>query len=115
MKELKCKNCGAPLTPDGRCEYCGARYKIEESCGQIYVVERLPPATQTLGARVVIDKDRREVYPPDALARIATERISRSLAEALKEYMKIDIREDPYLRATIIEGTVRVIPPDYRF
>lgn len=28
MKELKCKNCGAPLRSDGVCEYCGSVYQI---------------------------------------------------------------------------------------
>ena len=24
MTELKCRNCGAPLRQDGKCEYCGS-------------------------------------------------------------------------------------------
>lgn len=29
MTELKCKNCGAPLRQDGRCEYCGSVFVLE--------------------------------------------------------------------------------------
>ena len=115
MKELKCKNCGAPLTQDGRCEYCGARYQIEEKVGKICVVEMLPPAAQTLAAQTTISYDYRGRVPDETLARRAKEDLTMSLAESIAEYMKLDIHEDPFLKATVVRGMVRVIPPDYRF
>lgn len=32
MKELNCKNCGAPLRSDGVCEYCGSVYQDISEC-----------------------------------------------------------------------------------
>ena len=41
--------------------------------------------------------------------------LGHELAKGLAGFMKIETREDPYLRATIIRGTVRVVPPDFMF
>ena len=116
MKELKCKNCGAPLTRDGKCEYCGARYQIEPAFGEtIHVMEILPPQAQTIGAEVVQDKYERRLLPAERSAEMAVGMLKAKLVDALAEYLRLDVHEDLMSRATIVRGTIRVIPPDYRY
>lgn len=40
------------------------------------------------------------------------------LAKGLAAFMKVEVMEDygsPFNQATIVRGTVRVVPPDFRF
>lgn len=114
MEELKCKNCGAPLARDGHCEYCGAQYRIDRNLPELHYVEVHAPMTQTIGAEVIIDRWMRGRFTPERISEYATEELSKRLASGLTEYLKLNVREDPLAEATIIRGTVRVIPPDFR-
>ena len=37
MTLINCKNCGAPLTPSGRCEYCGSRFELDSVDCEIHL------------------------------------------------------------------------------
>jgi len=125
MEELKCKNCGATLREDGVCEYCGSRYRIERPDQfhpyEIKYVEVAAPKVETLSAEVAVrDDDMRlasehERYA-DFLSERAIEDLSHKLAEGLSGFMKLQTKQDFGPNgATIIRGTVRVVPPDFRF
>lgn len=46
---------------------------------------------------------------------MAVQDLAHSLADGLVNFMRVDVEEDPYRQATIIRGTVRVVPPDFRY
>lgn len=126
MEQMKCQSCGAPLTPtangDYRCEYCGSLYRIERPSFHPEVIKYIeinPPAAVALGAEVVIDdcimRSARAAGREDDLSKHSIERLTHELAKGLAAYMRLDTNEDPLLQGTIIRGTVRVVPPDYRF
>ena len=125
MEELKCQNCGATLRKDGVCEYCGSRYRIERPNQfqpfEIKYVEVGAPQVRTLAAETVVRENDmrlaadRERYA-DFLSEQAIKDLSHKLAEGLSGFMKLQTKQDFGPNgATIIRGTVRVVPPDFRF
>ena len=113
MLELTCKNCGAPLRWDGKCEYCGSVYKIDPS-GTLIVIHEA--TAQTLRAAFLVPHEvRRYAKNKDDLSKYAIRQLANQLADALTSYMRLDVEEDPYRQVTIVRGTIRVIPPDHRF
>ena len=115
MEKLTCQNCGAPLSADGRCAYCGTHYKIDYSIdGPRYMVIHSSPV-QTLMARAEIPYRYRGIGDDDALSKMAVEDLTHKLADGLADFMRLDVEDDPFMQATIIRGTVRVVPPDFRY
>lgn len=41
MNDQNCKNCGAPLTMDGDCEYCGTKRQRRMTSGIEMTVDRI--------------------------------------------------------------------------
>jgi len=116
MSKHNCPNCGAPLDGSGTCSYCGTVFEVKKNpFGEIVYVAVGDPQADVLRANTVIDYDHMRYIPEDLLAKQAVDRIAHSIAESLAEYLKLDVREDPVRRAKIISGTIRVIPPDFRF
>lgn len=120
MKQLQCKCCGAPLREVGyanyHCEYCGAVYTERNGVLEtIRVVEVNQAHAKTIRAALEISHRFRENVPPEELSKLTIEELSNRLAKGLAAYMKIETREDPTMMATIVYGSVRVIPPDARF
>ncbi len=114
--QLKCGSCGAPLKPDGlnwyRCEYCGTVYQREEG---IHLVEVVHSPIQQLKARIAIPFEAGSYMSEKDLAQYSIRELTCKLAEGLAAYMKLDVRKDPCEMATIVYGSVRIIPPDHRF
>ena len=115
MEKLTCQNCGAPLSADGRCSYCGTRYKIDYTVeGPRYVTIYSSPV-QTLASKTEIPHRYRRLGDDEALSKMAVQDLAHSLADGLVNFMRVDVEEDPYRQATIIRGTVRVVAPDFRY
>ena len=110
MKELKCTNCGAPLTPSGKCEYCGARFRIEGTPLQPTFLRIEQPKVVPLIGETLIDK--RLVYE---CGEIAAERakhdMAYKMAAELERCMEVQISEDPILDAVRVRGKIRVVLP----
>lgn len=123
MRELKCHNCGGPLVRDGtslyliryKCEYCGSVYTEKNESGFISYIQVEAPQAQKLVAEARVDRDIIHMAGEDYASKYAINDIKQKLVESLADYMKLDIREDPYRQAMIIRGEVRVLPPDFRF
>jgi len=108
--ELKCKTCGAPLTLDGRCEYCGARYIVQNEI----LVRTAPCALIPLAVETQVSG----YYArsgEQAAAEYALSEMRYQLADALTGALKITTRRDYYRDLIIIRGQVRVAPPDFHF
>ena len=112
MKELKCKNCGAPLRPDGKCEYCGSVF-IPDGFGHVQIVH--DPRAQVLSAQMEVPFEARHYMRKEDISAYSIRELTHQLAEGLAAYMRLDVMEDPCRMATIVRGTVRVVPPGYRF
>ena len=119
MKELKCKNCGAPLVRSGwhgyKCEHCGAVYCEEEYRGEVQLLCVHDARAVPLCVEIEVPFTARDYMPSEDISKYTISELTHKLAEGLAAYMQLDAREDPCRMATIVRGTVRVIPPDHRF
>ena len=113
MEQLQCKSCGAPLTRDGRCEYCGARYRIERA-EKVHVVELEHPKVRTLAIQTSISADALR-YNPEGVTQAAVYDMTHSLANELAGFLTITKEEDRTNRAVMIRGKIRFVEPDFRF
>ena len=115
MKELKCTNCGAPLLPNGKCEYCGSRFHVEQTFGNYKIIEIEHGPAQEIAAKMEIPFEARNYMKTEKITQYAMRELTRQLAEGLAAYMRLDVMEDPMRMATIVRGSVRVVPPNMRF
>jgi len=115
MKELKCKNCGAPLERNGKCSYCGSVFEVSYFENEIKFVEVGAPKVETLQAVMEVPFEARHYMKDEDISAYSLRELSRQLAEGLAGYMRLDVMEDPCRMATIVRGRVRVLPPNSRF
>ena len=118
MKALVCENCGGKINPNTlQCEYCGTQYKEEFKDGAIQhiVVQSCPAEIKVLATRVSVSEEMMYRMPPERIAEFTMKDITRSLAEALAPFVKLETERDPMARTQVIRGTVRVVEPDFRF
>lgn len=118
MKALICKNCGGGINPNTlKCEYCGTQYREEFTDGLVrpLVVQSCPANIKVLGTQVSVSEWMFRDVPPERIAEFTMKDISRSLAEALAPYIKLETERNPVTMTQIIRGTVRVVEPDFRF
>lgn len=120
LEPLKCKNCGAPLispTPGMfKCEHCGSVFRDPQiSCAIPQLVAVYPPECATIAAEVIIPDWERRSIPETGLTNVTLFRLREQLAEGLAGLLRVETYNDPCQRATIVRGTVRVIPPDHRY
>ena len=115
MKQLKCENCGAPLTVDGRCEYCGAVYVIEQCPGGVLLLETRHPQAEAFAAEVRLDRRLLAELGREPVLKMAEKEVSHKLTEALSPYVKLSEMEDPLTGGTLLRGTIRVVKPGHRF
>lgn len=113
MKELKCTNCGAALTPDGKCEYCGARFRIEELERPMLLQIEHPKVVPLIGETLV---DRRIVAEyGEAAARKVKHDMAYKMAAELEKVMDLQISDDPWENAVRVRGRIRVVLPGIEF
>lgn len=124
MEEMKCKSCGAPLKRRGSgewiCEYCGAVYRVDESYpAEVRFVEVQQARAQTLQVKVSYPDEIALQIGEQALAERTIQDLTYELAKGLAPYMKVmvskDYRGGQFGTETIVRGSVRVVPPDFRF
>lgn len=115
IEKLECTSCGGNIDPiTGICEYCGSRYLIKAAPG-FYPIMVESPRVQRIRGAVSIPNEMIRVTSEETAAEYAINRISHNLAEKLAEYMKIRTSNDYYHNALIVEGEIRLVPPDIRF
>ena len=116
MKKLVCNSCGASLTNiefnEYKCEYCGATYIENE---HTYRLEMCREPIHTLCAEVCVSEFMQDNFPIDTITDYYTQHLIKKLSEGIAACIKVDIRKDPTLQATIIRGEVRIVPPEFRF
>lgn len=110
MKELKCTNCGAALTSDGRCEYCGARFRIEETYLQPTILQIEHPKVVPLICETIIGND--VIYHlGEEAAKMAKHDMAQKLAIELEKCMDIQTCNDWKNDAVRVRGRIRVVLP----
>ena len=123
MQEFKCRACGAPLTHKHgnqfKCEYCGSVYAIEGSNSYTIppfaTLEIEHPKIERLAAQLELPWEAKRYMGDEAATKSAISELTRQLAGGLAAYMRLDVQEDPMRMATVIRGTVRIVPPGFRF
>lgn len=119
MRELKCTNCGAPLHYEARneyrCEHCGALYKVEDCDHGYQVIAVEHPQVRTFKAVSFVRQEDVDRYGEDFMSRQVAEKMKHSLAEQLVDFMRLERSYDPYEKAVMIRGTIRVVEPSFRF
>ena len=109
MKELKCTNCGAALTADGKCEYCGARFRIEGDIQPMIFRIENPKVVPLIGESLI---DKRLVFEcGEIAAKRAKHDMAYKMAAELERCMEVSISEDPILDAVRVRGKIRVVLP----
>ena len=116
MKEkLTCQNCGAPLTPDGKCEYCGTHYKIEKQESNVMYIETFHAPVETYKAVCAVGCDTLHILGAEKSAELIQNTLAKKLAEIIKGRMNISSYDDFRNDSKIFRGTIRIVTPDYRF
>ena len=120
MEQMQCKSCGAHLKKrsfgEWVCEYCGAVFRVDESTpGEIRYIEARQAPTMTLAAQVRYPDEIAIHVSEEALAERTIKDLTDELAKGLAPFMKVMVNKDYLHGETIVRGTVRVVPPDFRF
>jgi len=110
-----CRNCGAPLDANGKCQYCGAIYKTERQGNELHVIEVEHPRVQKLVAVYRINNEDLLRYPEEAVARMAFGEMKRGMVDQLTDFIRITKEQDPYMNCTLIRGEIRVVEPNFMF
>lgn len=109
-----CPNCGAALTDNHVCAYCGTVFREEDTSGitrfiPIHEPCRVFKSEMSLDRSLISNSNSLEV------SEFAIKRLAHNLAEAIAPMMEIKVNYNPYIDTQRIVGTIRVVEPDYRF
>lgn len=120
LEPLKCQSCGAPLIEAApglyKCEHCGSVFRDPQiSCAIPQLITVNAPDCVTLAAECIIPDWEPRSMPAEALTQHTLLRLREQLVEGLSGLLRVETQQDPYQRATIVRGTVRIVPPDHRF
>ncbi len=116
MEKLTCKNCGAPLNRDGKCSYCGTIYRIEiDPVIPPRIVELYSAPVKTIACQSAIPRYMVEKMGPEAARDYTLEELRHKMAEGLLGMMEIRSEVEPWSDIMVVRGTVRVVPPEFRF
>lgn len=114
-----CPNCGAPIK-GSRCEYCGTQFHqdYDMRLPQINIIREDRPC-DVLGATTIIPRDwiQHGSIPEETeqVSKIAINALSHDLAEALQNYMDLEVEYEPWEQNYKVRSRVRVVRPGYRF
>lgn len=116
--DLTCKNCGGSLHLIGNgqyhCEYCGSTYELDNrGLPTIKVYQSAP--VQTITCVKEISRPELDFINENNLSEYTLRDITHQLAEGLAGFLRLDTTHDRRTDAIIVRGTVRVVPPDWRF
>ena len=116
LEALRCKYCNGHIDPHTlMCEYCGTQYREENRLGEVHYIQTCPAPIQVLRSQVVMTDEAIRHTSPEHMSEYAIKVLSRNLADALAEHMKVETYYEPGTMTQIIRGTVRVVEPDFRF
>ena len=107
--QLKCNECGAPLNRDGKCEYCGAQYKLENEI----LVQTIQAPVKTLACMTTFHND--GFMDEKVQVERSMDIIREQIAEGLLGMVKYQTEYNPIDNITMIRGTVRVVEPNFCF
>lgn len=111
-----CPNCGAPIDGSGKCSYCGTVYRKENN---VYI-EVEHPKVKVIASDVVWDRNTIKAFVEsgneDAFSKMTLDKLANELAKGLAGYMKLEMKHPDFAHdCQIIRGSIRVVPPDFRF
>ena len=118
MQKIVCECCGGKINPSNlTCEYCGTRYQIRNEFGTntVHIIRNSHPSVIPLRTKMEFDSSHMSHIPPEQLAEISMQDITHRLAEALAPYVEIETYRDLYTYRQIVQGTIRVVEPNFRF
>ena len=116
MEKLVCTSCGAPIDPKtGMCPYCGSRYRIELNRPEPIILQVENPRIQRIGARCRIPAQAAAELTPEQMREIAMDELTHSIAKCLECYMEFETRNDFRTDSIDVDGSVRIVPPGFRF
>ena len=115
METMTCKNCGAPLNDDLKCEYCGTQYRREMKEDSMLYIQTCPAEIATLCTQITVADEELNRCPDDYLAERCLKEMTYAIAKQLVPFMDVAITTDPRMMTKIIRGRIRVVEPDFRF
>lgn len=125
MIELKCHNCGAPLTKlpltrtnkeEYKCEYCGSRYEGEYINNTIVYREILPSQCKTYASQERIPQFEYDLLKDDAkFQEIIQDRLAYSFLNIIKENLIIEEERDYCTGDYIQRAQLRIVPFNFKF
>lgn len=112
LKPMICPQCGGAINRATMiCEYCGTRFKEDESGVKI---EILQPGVRVLRTTVEVP-DEYMYSNPKAASACAIERMAEQFAECIAPCMDVKMEVNPADRKTRFYATLRVIDSKHRF
>ena len=112
LKPMICPQCGGAINRATMiCEYCGTRFKEDESGVKI---EMLRPGVRVLRTTVEVPDEFMYSSPKDAAA-YAIERMAEQFAECIAPYIDVKMQVDPAVFKTRFYATLRVIDKGHIF
>lgn len=107
-----CPQCGGAVNRATMiCEYCGTRFKEDDSGVKIEV---LRPGARVLSVTAEVPDEFMYTSPKDAAA-YAIDRMAESLAEIIAPFIDVKMQVDPAVLKTRFYASLRVIESKHRF
>ena len=96
-----------------RCPYCDTQYERQFDGTPVhFTVER--PGVHKIVAQIEIDNLMTSRCQSEEISARAIRKLREGIADALTEYMRLEISQDPKHMCQIIRGEVRVLYPSFR-
>lgn len=112
LKPMICPRCGGTINRAAMiCEYCGTRFKEDESGVKIEV---LRPGVCILKTTVEVP-DEYMYTDPKTAATYAIEHMAEQFAESIASFMDVRMEVNPAALKTRFYATLRVIDKGHRF
>ena len=72
---------------------------------------------QVVPLKCVVEIDHEDIlrYGEEFCAGKVKSSVESSMVHQLRDFIRWDRREDPFMNRVMIQGTIRVVPPDFRF
>jgi len=97
------------------CEYCWARYRVAFTSHETVAIQVCEAPIIPLRVNTVLDRGLIRVVGQEAASKMAINHLKGQLADTLAEALTLETHEDLCKDQVVISGTIRVVPPDYRF
>ncbi len=115
LQPLTCPNCGGGVNRERMiCEYCGTKFKRDED-SQVLRIETYSCPTRTFQVQTMIPDEYLRMDNANEIADYAMNKITRQLADSLKDMLELRKEHDFRLNQEIITARIRVVDPNYRF